>query len=130
VIAGGAELPRGNTTRMVPGSGAIHLAFTQGGSRLSGSSGSARSYVTLGAVRNCAAHTLVSHVTANKASASRTRSVSIMGNRRLLKRVKAPKAGATLTATMPNGKAENLKAVVLPRSGKKLSATADYLNSS
>lgn len=129
VGAGGVELPAANTARTVTSSGSFHMTFTPGGSRVSGPAGAARNFVALGAGRACVKHALISHVTGPR-FAKQIRSVSVFGNGKLLKRVVAPKAGAVITSPMPDAKAENVRAVVVLKNGRRLIETASYLQCS
>lgn len=129
-VEAGTIIPSSTTATSKSAAGAIDMTFTPGGSRIAGPTGAAKGFVTLGAARACAAHTLVSHVTSNRGNASQIASASIFGNGKLLKRVTAPHVGSAITAHMPDGVAEKVKAVVALKNGQRLTETASYLQCS
>ena len=126
-IQGGTNLNNSTTASSVTSSGGATIAFTPGGSRLSGPSGTAGHYVTLGSARNCTAHTLTSRVTTNATDASRIGSIDEYGNGTRLLGMTHPGAGRNLTVTLPDDKTESIRLLVVLRNGHSYPLSASYL---
>jgi len=128
--SGRAYLPAGHYSGYLEGdtdiaptttaaSGSMRATFTVPGSKSTGPSGKAKSYVGLGSARSCATHTLATKVTTNKKRAKTIKKIVFTVNGHKVKTVRSHLRGKTIPLTLSDTKAANVKATVTTVTVKK-----------
>ena len=86
-----------NTSLSGSGSTTVHGEFTVAGARTAAVSGKGKRYVSMPSARSCASHNLAVKVTTKRKLANKVKQVRFFVNDKLVKKVKTPNKGATVT---------------------------------
>ena len=125
----------GSSTRgseSATGTAQLHAGFAVPGSLTTAAAGKALRYVALPPVAGCAAHTLSAAVTPKGKRADDVAQVKVLLGGQVVKKLKHPKKGTSVTLPVPAGQEADLEALVTLRPrrpghpGKTLTATASY----
>ena len=96
----------------VSGTTVAHADFHVAGSQTSAVSGKGKKYVTLPTARSCATHALTPSVTSKKKKARKIKQVRFVVNDRVVKKVRTPDRGDTITLPIADDATADVTAVV------------------
>jgi len=129
-VQGQTHLPVTSAAKSLPASGTVKMAFAEPGTAIVAPSGTAKSYVGLGAARSCAAHVLPAKLTS---SSKRIRSVSkvtfaVNGKTVKTLRGKQVKRGLAIKLPVRDDVRASVRVTVTPKKGKgkTRTVTASY----